>query len=74
VHMSGTITNHHPHIHILGIDVHMHTFGGHLKEGTLVHTTLEIALMDVSKAYQNKRVYDPDTGYDELEIQTTQYK
>ena len=69
VHMSGTVTQHQAHIHILGIDVNMQTFGGHLKEGTLVHTTLECALMDVSDVYQNSREYDSETGYAELQIQ-----
>lgn len=68
VHMSGTITQYQVHIHILGIDVGMQTFGGHLKEGTLVHTTLECALMDVSDVYQNSRVFDSETGYAELHI------
>jgi predicted DNA-binding protein with PD1-like motif len=69
VHMSGTITQHRIHIHILGIDTDMQSFGGHLVEGTLVHTTLECALMELSDVYENSRVFDPETGYDELLIQ-----
>ena len=68
VHFSGTLTQFHLHAHILGINTQMQTFGGHLKEGSIVHTTMEITLIDVSDEFHNTRTFDESTGYDELVV------
>lgn len=64
--LSGTITQGHVHIHIAGINGKMEVFGGHLMDGCIVNTTMEIVLLDFSDEYDNSRAYDEETGYDEL--------
>ncbi len=44
-----------------------HTFGGHLVEGTIVATTLELFILEVTGA-SIERVVDPATGTPELAI------
>nr|WP_279383438.1 DUF296 domain-containing protein [Methanobacterium formicicum] len=41
--------------------------GGHLKTGCLVHTTAEICIASCDLVF--RRVFDPETGYRELETE-----
>lgn len=66
--MGGTITDGHLHIHIAGINGSMEVFGGHLLDGCVVNTTMELVIGDYSALYQNRREFDPATGYDELVV------
>jgi predicted DNA-binding protein with PD1-like motif len=68
VSLTGTISRDGDHLHILCIDKEHKTFGGHLKEGTLIHTTCEIVVADFSDEWTLRRSLDPDTGYDELTV------
>lgn len=68
IHLSGTITEGSVHIHLAAISSQMDVFGGHLMKGCIVHTTLEVTLLDLSEQYENKRVFDSETGFDELEV------
>lgn len=63
----GTIANNKAHIHISVSDESMHTIGGHLMDGTIVNTTAEIVLLELTD-YQLDRVYDESTGYGELVV------
>lgn len=66
--LSGTLTDGHIHAHLSAINGDMEVFGGHLLEGCLVNTTMELVLLDLSAVFENKRVLDPKTGYDELKV------
>ncbi len=37
-------------------------------DGCIVHTTMEITLLDLSDDIQAERTYDSETGYDELNV------
>ncbi len=65
---SGTMTKKNLHIHIAGINGKMEMFGGHLMDGCIVNTTMEIVILDFSDEYQNDREFDDATGYDELVV------
>ncbi len=67
--LSGTISQDGMHVHIQVCDNELRSFGGHLKEGTMVNTTMEIVILNLEKEYQLSREADATTGYDELEVQ-----
>ncbi len=62
--LSGTLINGKIHAHIGAISTKMDVFGGHLMDGCIVHTTMEITLLDLSDDIQAERTYDSETGYD----------
>lgn len=64
--LSGTIVQHKVHVHVAAINPSMEVFGGHLMIGCIVHTTMEITLIDLSEEIRASRQYDENTGYDEL--------
>ena len=64
--LSGTLVHNQIHAHIAAINTKMDVFGGHLMDGCLVHTTMEITILDVSDNINASREYDEGTGYDEL--------
>ena len=66
--LSGTLINGKIHTHIGAISTRMDVFGGHLMEGCIVHTTMEITLFDLSEDVQAERIFDSETGYDELDV------
>lgn len=66
--LSGTIVQNKIHAHIAGINSSMEVFGGHLMVGCIVHTTMEITLLDLSDDIHASRIYDENTGYVELFI------
>ena len=66
--LSGTLINGKIHTHIGAISTRMDVFGGHLMEGCIVHTTIEITLLDLSEDVQAERIFDSETGYDELNV------
>ena len=66
--LSGTLINGKIHTHIGAISTSMDVFGGHLMEGCVVHTTMEITLLDLSEDVQTERIFDSETGYDELNV------
>lgn len=65
---SGTLTKGHIHAHIAAINGKMNVFGGHLMDGCIVNTTMEIVILDFSDEYDNRRENDLQTGYDELVV------
>ena len=66
--LSGTLINGKIHTHIGAISTRMDVFGGHLIEGCVVHTTMEITLLDLSEEIRAERIYDSETGFDELNL------
>ena len=69
VSFSGTLSVHGLHIHMALADGLGEMVGGHLMEGCLVHTTLELVLLEQS---DNEFFREPDsrTGYSELVIKS----
>lgn len=65
VSLTGTLSVHGSHLHMAVADGTGKTTGGHLKEGSLVYTTLEIVL-GIMEDVVYKREKDPTTGYQEL--------
>lgn len=68
VSLTGTISRDGDHLHLLCIDKDHQPFGGHLKEGTLIHTTCEIVIADFCDEWTLHRSFDMQTGYDELSV------
>ena len=66
--LSGTLINGKIHAHVGAISTRMDVFGGHLMEGCIVHTTIEITLLDLTEDVQAERIFDSETGYDELNV------
>ena len=55
------------HVHICLSDRDGKVIGGHLSSGSIVHTTAEIVLCNLSQEWLFDRVFDEATGYPELE-------
>ena len=64
----GTINSGYSHLHISISDNQGLTFGGHLKEGSMVGVTVEVIIGEIEN-YKFKREFDPETGYKELVAQ-----
>lgn len=60
----GTVSENGIHIHIAVSDAEGHTVGGHLRKGCIINTTAEICILTSDLSL--RRVFDPDTGYNEL--------
>ncbi|MCR4633189.1 MAG: DNA-binding protein [Erysipelotrichaceae bacterium] len=65
VSLTGTVSKGKVHIHIALSDQYGVLIGGHLSKGCLVNTTCELVL-GVLEEYVSERVYDEQTGYDEI--------
>lgn len=66
VSLSGILTKDGIHVHISLSGLDGSVIGGHLMDGCLVHTTLELVLISLDD--ELSREYDPSTGYKELLI------
>jgi hypothetical protein len=64
VSMSGILTKDGIHVHISLSGLDGSVIGGHLMEGCLVNTTLELVLIPLE--HDLSRTYDSATGYKEL--------
>jgi uncharacterized protein len=67
VSLVGTLSQDGMHLHVALADSKGNTIGGHLEGGCMVYTTAEIVLGE-SNTYTFARVFDSDTGFNELEI------
>lgn len=67
VSITGTVSKEDVHIHISVSDNKGRTLGGHLKNGTIIDTTCEIVLYELTD-YAFTREFDEVTGYDEIAI------
>ncbi|NYB51845.1 MAG: DUF296 domain-containing protein [Methanobacteriaceae archaeon] len=63
---TGTLATNGVHVHLAVSDSQGTITGGHLLDGSIVHTTVELCIMPIEKTF--KRVFDPKTGYKELVI------
>ena len=68
VSLTGVLSLHGGHYHIVVSDGEGHTYGGHLMDGSEVYTTAEIVLASLDDL-RFMRSFDPETGYPELDIQ-----
>lgn len=66
VSLSGILTKDGVHVHLSLSGLDGRVIGGHLMEGCLVNTTLEVVLMSLEDDLT--REFDPNTGYRELVI------
>jgi predicted DNA-binding protein with PD1-like motif len=65
---TGTLSPTGMHVHIAIADANGATFGGHLIEGCIVSSTVEVVLSEVA-GWQFNRLVDADTGHQELVAQ-----
>ena len=63
--LSGLLSSEGVHLHLAAADGKGQTLGGHLQEGSLVYTTLEVVL-GLPDGTQYQRRQDSRTGYREL--------
>jgi len=68
VSLGGTLAPNGVHLHLSLADAWGKLTGGHLMEGCLVYTTVELVLAELPE-YVFKREFDRHTGYLELKIQ-----
>lgn len=68
--LSGVVSINGSHLHIAIADKKGKTIGGHLMDGNLVYTTVEIIITELSDL-EFKRELDTTYGYKELVIETT---
>ena len=67
VSITGTVSKEDVHIHIAVSDNSGKTIGGHLKDGTIVDTTCEVVIYELTDCIFS-REQDEQTGYEELSI------
>ncbi len=65
--LNGTLATEGIHLHIAIADQEGKTLGGHLDDGCIIYTTVEIVI-GVSEEFNFTRTNDQQTGYKELEI------
>lgn len=65
VSLTGTISKGKTHIHISLSDEKGNVIGGHLSKGCLINTTCEVVI-GIMEEYQSERVFDENTGYEEI--------
>ncbi len=65
---TGTISKHGLHIHLSVSDEEGNVFGGHLKDGCMIRTTVELVI-GIIPDVKFKRELDPKTGFKELIIE-----
>lgn len=63
---TGTLGIAGQHIHVAISDATGRTLGGHLSAGSLIYTTCEVVILDLSNEWNFQRVLDKETGYPEL--------
>ena len=71
VSLTGLMSKHGSHYHIVIADAHGHTIGGHLLKGCLIYTTAELVI-GVLPQLSFRREPDETTGFRELLIERTQ--
>jgi uncharacterized protein len=63
----GTVSVNGVHLHMAISDKEGQGFGGHLKEGTIIHPTAEIVIGEDETAIYTREL-DEETGFPELEV------
>lgn len=65
--LTGTLSHHGLHLHLVVSDAEGRCTGGHLLMGSVVRTTLELALLRIDGLVL-ERTHDPATGHHELVV------
>ena len=65
----GTVSTNGVHLHMAISDKDGKSFGGHLKEGTIIHPTAEVVLGEDEQAVYTREL-DEQTGFPELKVST----
>ena len=68
VSLVGTVETGNRHLHIAISDKDGNVFGGHLKEGSIVETTVEVVIGEL-EGIKFSRQLDSETGYNELVVE-----
>jgi predicted DNA-binding protein with PD1-like motif len=68
--LSGLISIDGIHVHVSVADNEARVFGGHLSDGNIVFTTVELVIASFP-SIQFAREFDPATGFKELSIQSS---
>ncbi|MDP3286904.1 MAG: DNA-binding protein [Methyloversatilis sp.] len=63
--LSGTVSRHGVHLHMMVADADGRVTGGHLLAGSIVRTTMELVL-GIATGWDIRREIDPATGYEEM--------
>jgi hypothetical protein len=58
------------HLHIALSDSLGNVIGGHLMNGSIIHTTAEVTLIE-NHQFQFQRIWDESTGFNELRVKRT---
>lgn len=66
--LNGTLSTDGAHLHLCISDSLGKTFGGHLLDGCLIHTTCELVIAEIAHTTFTREL-DPATHYQELKIQ-----
>ena len=69
VSLIGNLGRRRTHLHIAVSDPNGKVFGGHLKEGSIVHTTVEVVIATERDLVFSEEI-DPATGFGELEVKS----
>lgn len=64
---TGTVSKNGCHIHISVSDDKLKTYGGHLKKGCIINTTVELILLELDNIVFTREM-DEKTGYKELVV------
>ncbi len=67
VSLVGTLSVNDCHLHMSMSDKNGNVIGGHLKEGCIIHTTIEIIIGEAEDFIFNREM-DENTGFEELTI------
>jgi uncharacterized protein len=67
--ISGTLSKHGLHLHLSIADNEGRMLGGHMLNGCLVRTTMELVIQEINGVHM-LRSKDPVTGYEELDPQS----
>jgi len=65
----GTVSTNGVHLHMSISDKNGKGFGGHLKEGTIIHPTAEIVIGEDEQTTYTREL-DEETGFAELKVRT----
>lgn len=63
----GTVSVNGVHLHMAVSDKEGKSFGGHLKEGTIIHLTAEVVIGEDEQAVYTREL-DEETGFPELKV------
>jgi predicted DNA-binding protein with PD1-like motif len=69
VSLNGTLSPDGVHLHISVADAKGAVTGGHLKDGCIINTTCEVAIISFDDI-KFSRVYDKSTDYEELNVES----